>query len=418
MVFKKLNPIFSSTILKNFFYLFLVQGSNFILPLVSIPYLINTIGTEKFGLVSYSQALMYYFIIICDYGFNVSAVREIAINKNNQTKLNQIVSNVIFTKLFLLFISFIFMVALFCFVPKFNEHFKLYLLSFGMVVGQCLFPVWFFQGIEKMKFIAYFNFFSKSLFTLLIFMLIIKNEDYIYVNIFNSLGNIISAILCYFFVKNYFNIELKFEGFESIFSRLKSDWMNFVSNFSINFYINSNIVILGFFVDNITLGNFSIAEKILTASKQLIIIIFYSIYSKVCVLAKESIDLLNIFLKKALVSLASIFSILGLVLYFGSSIIVKIISGNANLESEYYLQILSIVPLIISLNVPAYQRLLAFELKKEYTFALLFGAVINLVCNLAFVSNFGAIGTCISIIITETFVTCSLHLFAINSTKK
>src|SRR5690606_30064627 len=102
--------------------------------------------------------------------FNTISTREISIHCNNQLKLNNIYNAVLSSKLTLLFFSFLLYVSIVFLVPKLRIYFLLYLLQFGCVFGQAIFPVWFFQGIQKMKFITYPNVIFKSIFTICIFI--------------------------------------------------------------------------------------------------------------------------------------------------------------------------------------------------------------------------------------------------------
>lgn len=137
----------NSIVFKNYLYLLMIQGANFILPLITIPYLVRTIGTNKFGIVMVAQSLALFLTIVTDFGFNISATREVAMIKNNKESLSQFFFNVIFIKTILLICSFLVLLSLTIFVEKFNQESLVYLLSFGVVFGQVLFPSWFFQGI-------------------------------------------------------------------------------------------------------------------------------------------------------------------------------------------------------------------------------------------------------------------------------
>ena len=96
-------------LIKNFSFLFSVNIANFILPLLTFPYLVRVLGIEKFGLLSFATSIITYFLILTDYGFNLTATKEISINRNNKKKLNVIFSNVISLKVLIMTIGFLFL---------------------------------------------------------------------------------------------------------------------------------------------------------------------------------------------------------------------------------------------------------------------------------------------------------------------
>ena len=87
---------------------------------------------------------------------------------------------------------------------KFKQDWLIYYLDFGMVLGQTLFPICFFQGMERMKYITFLNVFAKLIFTIAIFIFVKRSSDYLYVPLLNSLGFILAGILALFLhVSNY-----------------------------------------------------------------------------------------------------------------------------------------------------------------------------------------------------------------------
>ena len=79
---------------KNFIFLFLMQMANLLLPLISLPYLSRVLQPEGFGLIVFAQSLIQYFVILTDFGFNLSATRQVSINRENPEKLKQIFNSV------------------------------------------------------------------------------------------------------------------------------------------------------------------------------------------------------------------------------------------------------------------------------------------------------------------------------------
>jgi len=400
----------SKTILNNFFSLSLIQGTNFILPLIVLPYLVNVIGIDKFGLVSFAQALMSYFIIFTDFGFNLTATREIALYRHDHTKLSFIVNKTVLTKLFLCAFSFLILLGLVSFVPYFAAYAKMYYMAFLLVVAQVLIPAWFFQGIEQMKYLTYINLVAKLIFTALIFILITRPGDFIYVPLFYSLGNIISGIIAFVIMYKQFGVRVHYPEDFNLKTELKKGWNVFLSNFAINGYINSNLFILGLFTNNVVLGYYSIADKILYVFRQILNVFFNTTYPQACQKATIGFTEVKKFYKKYFYGFCTMMIVLCGALFLLAEPITVFFAKETVPETILAIRLLSFVPIIICLNIPAFQILLAYNFQRNYMLVLVGGSLLNVVLNLFLAPAFSMTGTAISIIITEIFITAGLYI--------
>lgn len=163
---------YNKKLFSSFLSLSVVQGINFVIPLLVMPFVISKIGTAAFGVIAVAQVLMIYLSTICDYGFNITATRDIAINKEDPVKVSSIFFTVLFTKLILTIFIFLFMLIAALLIPALTEHFQLYIFAFSIVIGQTITVNWIFQGLEKMQFISVCTLLSRLLFLVLIFMFI------------------------------------------------------------------------------------------------------------------------------------------------------------------------------------------------------------------------------------------------------
>ncbi len=133
------------TVTGNYLSLAILQVTNYLLPLLILPFLVRILGTEKFGLIMFAQALTTFLFVFVDFGFNLSGTREISLARNNQQKLSDIFSAIMVIKIGLILIALLFLIIIVNTFSRFNADSEIYYLSFGVVFGQALFPVWFYQ---------------------------------------------------------------------------------------------------------------------------------------------------------------------------------------------------------------------------------------------------------------------------------
>ncbi|EJM0847537.1 oligosaccharide flippase family protein, partial [Salmonella enterica] len=93
--------------LKNIIYLLAVQGGNYIFPLITLPYLVRVLEPTGYGIYGYSFALIQYFILLVDYGFNYSAPKAISLNRYNNDNISSIFWNIVAIKIIIASIGFI-----------------------------------------------------------------------------------------------------------------------------------------------------------------------------------------------------------------------------------------------------------------------------------------------------------------------
>ncbi len=249
-------------VLSNFASLSVLQGITYVLPLLILPYLFRVIGPAKFGLISFAQALIQYLLILTDYGFGVSATKQISLCQGKREQVSEVFSSVMTAKVGLAFISLTVLACVVYFIPKFRQDWPVYVLSFGTVIGNTLFPVWFFQGTEKMKHIADLNIIGGVLLAALFFLLVKSPRDYLMVPLIYSSVTIITGIMAQYIVFRKFGIAFRFPGYTSLRGQLNAGWDIFISIVAINAYTTTRIFTVGLLTNNTLTGFYSAAEKI------------------------------------------------------------------------------------------------------------------------------------------------------------
>jgi len=332
----------------NFIYLFFLQGANYFLPLLTFPYLVKVLGVESFGVLALATALVAYFGVVTDYGFNLTATKEISLYREDKNRVEEIFSAVMSIKLVLLLLSFSVLYVLTLLFDSLYEYQEVYLLTFGNIVGQVLFPIWFFQGMEQMKYITYLNLISKSIFTLAIFIFVGQAEDLYLVPLFVAIGSSVAAILALGIIYYNFNISFKFQSKERLTYYLKEGWHIFLSRLYVSIYTKTNTILLGMFTNNLTVGYYAIAEKIVLAIGGLFDPVNQALYPYLVRRYKENSEIFLQLIKKiSFIFVGIAFMMLSISEYFKDEIVL-LIRGEENTVIVFLLSIylfrLSIFP--------------------------------------------------------------------------
>ena len=370
------------------------------------------LGPEKYGLVNFAAAFTGYFTILTDYGFNLSATQEISVNRDDKQKVSEIFSSVITLKIFFFISSTLLFFSLTIILPALQSNMFLLVVTFFGVLGTALFPLWFYQGMEQMKYILIIYVSVRFVTTILIFVIVNTESDFIKYAGLNTVTQFVIAIIGLTFAIHKFGIKYTFPSQILIKQQLKKGWELFLSTVWINLYTTSNVFILGLFASANVVGYYAAADKIRFAFQGVLSSMSQSLFPFVNKLLTESYVKFISFNRKLFKIALIIGAIISVLLFLFAAPIVRIVFGNEYQSSILVLKIIAWLPLVIFLsNVLGIQTMLPLNKKRSFSLILFFAAMINLILSFILVPKYFEIGTSISVLVTEIFVTSSFYIF-------
>lgn len=398
----KLDKLRNSATFSNFFYLVSIQGINYLIPFILLPYLLKTLGPEKFGMIAFCQAVVQYFVLVVDYGFNLTATKKISINRGNQEELNKIfVSTIAAKSILCVFCFIVYLVFLFT-VPIFWQYRQVLSILMLTVVGTVLFPVWFFQGLEKMRLLSIVNFVIKLFLFPITLLLVKKPDDYLIAVVLQSIVFLIAGFFSIAIIyKNSFVKWIKVD-YKDILNELKAGWNVFLSTVASNLYTTSFVIILGVYTSNTIVGYYVAAEKIMRISCFILIgPAIQSLFPKMSALVVNNPVNASQLLRKAFLGSAIFLVIISFALYLFSEQITTFL-GSKYKSATYLIKILSVTPIFIGLGgILGQVGILAFEDGKNFSKVYLICGGISIILVFTLTNYYKEIGTAISLVLTE-----------------
>ena len=242
--------------------MYLLQFFNAIIPLITLPYVTRILGTSQYGIFSTSFNLVGYLQVVVDYGFSMSATREVALIGKNTKKIGKLFSAVFYSKAILVFACCLFSI---CYLEIWQPS-KIQKLSYWMLmltlIGIFLQVDWLFQGLQDMKYISIANILARTITTILIFMGVKSYEDVLLYCFLYSLSPIISNLIGIIIVKCKYKLKLCKVDFNQIKNEFKAGWYIFTTQLTSKVFGSIGITFLTFLATKSTVGIFSAIQKI------------------------------------------------------------------------------------------------------------------------------------------------------------
>lgn len=399
---QKVKTLISNKAIGNGMWMYLLQFFNVIIPLITLPYVTRILGTTQYGIFSTSFNLVGYLQVVVDYGFSMSATREVTLIGKDTHKVSRLFSAVLYSKAILLLICVLFSLCyLGIWQPSHIQKLSYWLLTLTLI-GIFLQVDWLFQGLQDMKYISIANIVARTITTIMIFVGVKSYNDILLYCFLYSLSPVISNLIGIIIVKYKYRLKLCVVGLNEIKKELKNGWYIFTTQITSKVFGSIGITFLTFLATKSTVGIFSAIQKIPNVLILLWLPISQVLYPIVSKKMDNSFEEGKSFVLKIRRYMLIFFLICTLVLSACSKLIVQIAFGSAySSEFVWLIPLLFWVLVSIDNNFWGIQILLGSGHDKEYSFCFQISVIITILLNLLFIYLWGGLGASLAPLVSE-----------------
>jgi polysaccharide transporter, PST family len=393
--------------------MYTIQACNYLIPLVALPFLSHALGPERFGQVGFAQAFLQFFVMVTDFGFDLTATRKISISRQDPTAVARVYWTVTTAKSVLALACGLLIAGMLVAIPALHNDRGTISLGVLWLSGTVLNPLWLYQGMERMPVMAFVSLMARIGCLIPVFFVVHSSDDYLLAAFFLSSPLLVSGIVLTTIahrsgmVSQWYRVtrrDIWVQGMEA-FHVFSGSALTFV-------YTYANAVILKFVAGNEAVGFYVTADKLVSPIKQLFAPLIQTIYPRICLLYAENNAARAEHIIKRVVACMLLINLcaIAVVFLFGDRLLV-LFFGAQFLPALPVLKTLIFLPMIIGLAVVLMQlRLIAQgelrSLKRIYGI----GAVFHVLQSFWLVVHYGATGTAVSVVLTEILVTLLVYL--------
>ena len=408
---KLINSMFTTlrvdhaSVMKNFFSLTFLKGLEYLVPLFLVPYLVRSLGIERYGIVQSAVSFMYIFLVITNFGFNYSAARQISIHRNNYHRASQIAGAILLLKTALMLLSFVLMMIIAFTLPSLRSELGLIIITFGFIIGDVLFPVWLYQGYEKMYLLSRFQIVARLALFVGVLIAVKEPDDYLlYPSIYYG-TQIIMALATLLMSNRLLGIGIS----KPTMAILKEEFIlgakPFMSSLAQVLYTQPRVFYVSLIASKLMTGTFAIADK--AAGVFQLFPVWLFVISALPRLSymyehdrEQCLRVLSTYQRWT-----SIYALITLpIALFCAPWIIYAFSGSFNEEATMFFRVLCLETFILTVNIFLIHY---FPISGQFgTFAKIYGVtcIVTLILFIVLSHFMGVFGIVLSILLSAIFV--------------
>ncbi|MDB2350186.1 oligosaccharide flippase family protein [Flavobacteriaceae bacterium] len=404
--------MFKGVFIKNFFNLIINQGVNIFVALLATRVLFSTLGEAQYGLVNLALSVVLLSSVTVRYGYHLNGPKRIALFRDDLVKKQALINEIITTRTIIAVGMAIILFCMTYFFGFFKSYATLLYYSLVLLFGQALFPMFYFQGNDKISGVTLVNTFAKGAYLLLIILFIKTPKDGVYVNFL--LGATSIVVYVFFWISIYKKEKIKWvwSRVNNIKNRLIENFHFFISTIAGHVSIHGGLIILANFVNNTVLGEFALAEKVALLMRMVPVFFTQAILQKATIFFEKDKTQFNSYVNKIFIIGLSITFGMGLTAIILSKWIIFLLAGSHVIYSETILKILAFIPFLSMLNFKNMIKILVEEKKQLLTKATWITAIVMLILATIGSYYYGGYGLSVALVFTEilSFIVYSILL--------
>lgn len=385
-----------------------MQIINYLVPLITFPYLLQTLGPKNYGLVIFSTAIASYFANFIDLGFNYSANQKVAIS-NELSSISKLFSSVQSIKLISSALSLLIILLILYLLNISQLQFTVIIYSIFIAICNSLYPTWYILGKELSHYSTFIIAPIRIISIVLIFSFVIDSDSVIELMQINLFSSILIMLISTIFLIRRYRIKIIVPHLEDIKNEFLDSFKIFKGIGAISLYTSSNNLLLGIITNNTMVGIFNAADKIRLAFQSGVTIIgqslFPQVYRNIKIDKEKTINELFGFMYKA----GSIVLLLSIIAFIFSENVIYLIAGKNYYSSIKVFRIICFIPFTVFVsNILGIQLMLNLEMTKIFNIIIWCGGFLNISILLILIPLFSVFGVAYSVLITESFIALTM----------
>jgi PST family polysaccharide transporter len=392
---------------QNLLALYGVQFANYLLPLVTLPYLARVLGPQGWGALAVVQSFAQYLSLLIEYGFNLSATREVARHRADPNKLAQLLAGVLGAKICLSLLAILLTLGLSAWVDNLGRDPRLLWAGVFWAVALAFSPVWFFQGLERLRLVAGLEVGTKLVALLLIFALVREAADAWKVLFLQGLASALASGLALFLA--YREVGFRWPGWHSVGEALRSGWSLFFFRAAVSLYTVGNVFILGLFVAPQQVAYYAGAERLTKAFLGLLEPLNRTFLPRLSHLVRHNLSQAARLAQLIVVSMGLLGLLFGGGVVLLAPLLVHLLLGPGFEPAIPLMRILALLLPLIAVNLAlGLQWMVALGLDRAYNYITVGAGLLNIGFAIVLVPLFFQSGMAWAVVSTEVFVAMAL----------
>ena len=383
--------------------LYSVHILNYVVPMLTLPYLARMLGASNWGALALADAYAAYVSLLVEYCFGLSASREIARVQEDREARSRHLAGVLLAQVLLATIAFLATFVIANFVPMFAPYRPLLPWSYVLAVARAVMPAWYFQGLERMGIVAIPNIIINLVATAGIFLLVHGPKDTWIPLALRAGAAVLGSVVAFYFAYR----EVPFIRPKISYARLalREGGSLFLFKSAVSLFTTANVLILGFFAPAMVVGWYAGAEKIARAAINGIQPLSQSFYPRLSHQLETDPKQAAATLRFSARITIGLGLLVGVLLFVFAPLLIRLALGKGFAQAVPVLRTLAfLAPLAATTNVFGIQWMLALRLDALFTRIVLGAGVLNVILAILLAPRFQHMGMAISVVIADIFV--------------
>ena len=285
------NMLLNNTkVVENYFFMTSLQLLSSLLGIIIYPYLIRLLGAEAYGSYVFALAIVSYFTGVVAFGFQLTGLKHITQQNTSVSAKSEIVSGILSAKFYLTIVCLFIFIPLLLFLKEFVDKRVLLALLFVQIIAELLNPTWYFQAIQKMKVVTYFQLSFRLASLPFIFLLVKSSNDLELFALISTLTVVLPSFLLILYMLIVDHIRIRIVSLVQTKKYFIEALPIFISSFLGTIKQESVTVIIGLFFSMKDVALYDLANKIIVLPRMLLNNINVAIFPKITeILTQEKI---------------------------------------------------------------------------------------------------------------------------------